>query len=99
MNFKRKRISKHVVIKKSTPENNDESQETKPLKKFKIKFSSASFGILISITILVLLITGIVKAIGSIDFKFFLKVAGDDLQIDAYEHTNFLILGTGGKKQ
>lgn len=97
MDFKRKRISKHVVIKKPHTEEDRGIQIIKNPRKFKMNFSGAGFGIIVSITILILLITGIVKAVGSIDFKFFLKVAGDDLRVDSYDHTNFLILGTGGK--
>lgn len=82
MNFKIKKIRKTSEHPKKSPTG----------KKYKL-----SFGILGSILIIILLITGIVKAVSSIDLKFFLKIAGDELQKDAYEHTNFLILGTGGK--
>lgn len=61
-------------------------------KKFKI-----SLGLSASLIIILVLVVGIVKAMSSIDFKVFLKVAGDDLHKDSYGHTNFLLLGTGNK--
>ncbi|MFC1616317.1 LCP family protein, partial [Patescibacteria group bacterium] len=57
---------------------------------------SLNASIIISITIIFLLLFGIYKAIAKIDFKYFLSIAGDELQTDAFNHTNFLILGTGG---
>lgn len=97
MNFKIKKISHATKSRneRSEPSNNSILTDLKEKhfgKKYKL-----SFGILGSALIIILLITGIVKAVSSIDFKFFLKIAGDELQKDAYEHTNFLILGTGGK--
>jgi polyisoprenyl-teichoic acid--peptidoglycan teichoic acid transferase len=56
---------------------------------------SISVSVIISITIIVVLLTGIVKALSSIDFTVFLSLAGDELQEDTHGHTNFLILGTG----
>ncbi|MBI2634638.1 LCP family protein [Candidatus Peregrinibacteria bacterium] len=61
-------------------------------KKFSISLSFSA-----SIILIILLLVGIFKAVTSIDFKIFLKVAGDELQIDGYGHSNFLILGTGDK--
>ncbi|MFH1218466.1 MAG: LCP family protein [Candidatus Peregrinibacteria bacterium] len=50
--------------------------------------------ILISIAIILILCIGIVKALSNLDMSVFLEIAGNDLQEDAYGHTNFLILGT-----
>lgn len=52
---------------------------------------------LVSIAIIVLLITGTIKALSSINVGVFLKAAGSDLKTDSYGHTNFLLLGTGGE--
>ncbi|MBI4235405.1 LCP family protein [Candidatus Peregrinibacteria bacterium] len=53
--------------------------------------------ILASLIIILILGYGIVKALNSIDLGVLLKVAGEELQQDNYGHTNFLLLGTGGK--
>ncbi|MFH1284314.1 MAG: LCP family protein [Candidatus Peregrinibacteria bacterium] len=50
-----------------------------------------------SIVIIIALCVGIVKAISSVNMNVFLKLAGDELQTDAFGHTNFLLLGTAGK--
>lgn len=97
MNFKIKKISKTPDHPKKSSPNPLGTLKEKHLGKHLGKRYKLSFGILGSALIIILLITGIVKAVSSIDFKFFLKIAGDELQKDAYEHTNFLILGTGGK--
>lgn len=62
-------------------------------KKFSIHLSLSA-----SIIIILILLIGIVKALTSINFSVFLKVAGDDLKTDGYGHSNFLILGTGDKQ-
>lgn len=49
------------------------------------------------LAIIIFLSIGIVKAFKSIDLSVFLKVAGEDLRQDGYGHTNFLLLGNGGK--
>lgn len=54
--------------------------------------------IITAIVIIALLTAGIVKAISSIGLSTFLEFAGDKLQTDPYNHTNFLILGTAGKE-
>lgn len=53
--------------------------------------------ILASLTIILVLGYGIVKALSSIDLGILLEIAGEELQTDNYGHTNFLLLGTGGK--
>ncbi len=58
---------------------------------------SISLGIFTSVAVILLLFIGIVKAVSKIDIGVFLKVAGTELKTDAYGHTNFLLLGTGGK--
>ncbi len=93
MNFKIKKIRKNPPQAGSSPLKTSSIPQIKNAsKKFHI-----SLGLIGSLLIIVILMTGIVKAVSSIDFKFFLSIAGDDLKTDAYGHTNFLILGTGGK--
>lgn len=87
MNFKTKKIRKNIPVK---PEKQEVKNE--PRKNRKVYLSAT-----ISIAIVVILIFAIVKTLASIDFKILLKAAGEDLKQDAYGHTNFLILGTGGK--
>ncbi len=69
--------------------------ETKKVSKYSAKHYSISASVIISITIIVILLTGIAKALSSIDFTVFLSLAGEELQEDSHGHTNFLILGTG----
>lgn len=95
-NFTRKKISKKDKLKKAIkavtekkPDDLNQSSE-KVQKKLKINVSIA-----IPVIIILILVAGIVKAISSIDFTVFLKVAGEELQADSFGHTNFLILGTG----
>lgn len=105
MNFKIKKINnkpekrqKHI-----TDRQDDHKEEISPstIEELQIKHSGKKFkislGLSVSLLIIFVLIVGIVKAMSSIDFKVFLKVAGDDLQKDTYGHTNFLILGTGNQ--
>jgi len=87
MNFKTRRINKEE------PKPSKPILPPNPLKKKNIHMHMGVFG---SFIIIILLFIGIAKAIGSIDFKVFLELAGDKLQTDAYNHTNLLILGTGG---
>lgn len=87
MDFKTKKIKKNREKPPKIPK-----PKTHSKKRLRIKIS-----VLSSLIIIFLLSIGIVKALNSIDFKVFLKVAGDELITDAYNHTNFLILGTGGK--
>lgn len=95
MDFKTRKIKHKKVIKyRPTPamrveEFSEEHFEKK--RKFRI-----SIGIFSSIAILLLILIGIVKAISSIDVGVLLQIAGDDLETDAYGHTNFLLLGHGG---
>jgi LCP family protein required for cell wall assembly len=49
------------------------------------------------LAIIVVLAFAILKTVSSIDFTVLLKAAGNELETDAYGHTNFLILGNGGK--
>lgn len=112
MNFKIKKINnkpetekkqKHITDKiddgKSSHKEAKISSST--LQELEIKHSGKKFkislGLSASLIIIFILMVGIVKAMSSIDFKVFLKIAGDDLRQDAYGHTNFLILGTGNK--
>ncbi|MBD3360684.1 hypothetical protein GF366_02680 [Candidatus Peregrinibacteria bacterium] len=60
----------------------------------KIRFT---IPVIASLVIIVILSIGIVKALSSVNFNAFLKLAGEELQTDAYNHTNFLLLGTAGK--
>lgn len=88
MNFKTRKISKKAP---------------KIPKPKKVKYGSKrsigfSIPVIASLVIIIILGVGIVKAFSSIDFTLFLKVAGEELEQDAYGHTNFLLLGTGGKE-
>jgi len=56
-----------------------------------------SASLILSVAIILLLLSGIAKALSSIDFSVFLSLAGANLQTDSYGHTNFLLLGTGGE--
>lgn len=85
MNFKIKKIKKV-----DTP-------KPKRIKLFQQKHITIHLPIIISVIVIFLLLTGIVKAVKSIDFTIFLKAAGEELETDGYNHTNFLILGTGDK--
>lgn len=92
MNFQKKKIRDHIP----------EPEKPKIAEVLKDKLNGAkkfnlSFGIITSVAIIAILVIAIVKTVASIDFNFFLKAAGDELKTDAYNHTNFLILGTGGK--
>ena len=71
--------------------------KNKKINKLSAKHYSISASVIISIVVIVLLLTGIVKAVSSIDFTIFLSIAGEQLQQDSFGHTNFLLLGTGGK--
>lgn len=89
MNFKSKKI-RNKIPKVPKP-----SRQTHIGGKKKI---TIGLPVITSIVIILLLGVGIVKAFGSIDFTLFLRVAGDELQKDGFGHTNFLLLGTGGKE-
>ncbi len=56
-----------------------------------------SASLIVSISIIILLLSGIAKALSAIDFSVFLSLAGANLETDAYDHTNFLLIGTGGE--
>ena len=68
--------------------------ENKPYRYKKAGIIASIAGLIILIGLLGL---GIAKAISSIDFKVVLKAAGDELQKDAFGHTNILIMGKAGK--
>lgn len=92
MNFKTKKISKKI-----TPEAKKENSNFQAIrKKFFKRPSGTNLGIFVSVSIIIVLLIGIAKAFSSIDFKIFLKAAGDELATDAFGHSNFLVLGTGG---
>jgi len=107
MNFKIKKISNKPEPEKHQKHITDKHEEKKSsttssaIEELQIKHSGKKFkislGLSASLIIILILVVGIVKAMSSIDFKVFLKIAGDDLKKDAYGHTNFLILGTGNK--
>jgi LCP family protein required for cell wall assembly len=82
MNFETKKIDKNTPRKK-------------PQFKHKKKLT-ISITLLVPLVIITVLILGIFKACSQIDFSFFLEMAGDELEADAYGHTNILVLGTGG---
>ncbi|MDA1060300.1 MAG: LCP family protein [bacterium] len=86
MNFKKKKIRKNL------PKENNEIP-----KKISRRKISLSVSLLASLIVIFLLFIGITEAVRNINFTVFLKIAGEKLQTDAYNHTNFLVLGTGGK--
>ncbi|MBD3330992.1 hypothetical protein GF354_05725 [Candidatus Peregrinibacteria bacterium] len=113
MDFKTRKIRKHISHRakeqninkevnnyyedeerEAVDENYSEyqSSENKPKKKLVLSISIGAF-ILIAIALLI----GIYYSFRSIDMKVFLAAAGDELITDKYGHTNFMILGTGGK--
>lgn len=94
MNFKTKRISKHSPKPPKLPK----APRLKRISNRNGKKFSISLPLIISLVIIFVLGAGIVKAFKSIDFTLFLSVAGEELQQDAYGHTNFLLLGSGGKE-
>jgi LCP family protein required for cell wall assembly len=61
----------------------------------KIKANGVNISIIISMTIIVILCTLIIKVILSIDFKTLLLAAGENLDTDSQGHTNILVIGTG----
>ena len=88
--FRTKKIRKNIPQeKKKEPETEEEIISKKSRRKVHVSVA-------IIFAIIIFLFIGIIKAISSIDFTIFLKVAGEDLKKDAYGHTNFLLLGTGG---
>jgi LCP family protein required for cell wall assembly len=104
MNFKVKKIrksipkrSKPVVPKIVEPNVLDVIEATRGEAKLTKKILKIKIPILISIAIVIVLVIGIVKAVSTINFTTFLKIAGDELVTDEEGHTNFLILGTGDK--
>ena len=86
MNFKRKKISKR--LNKPVPETCAEGKT-----KLRISFS---IPIIAAVFIIIALFVGIGKAVSDIGVTILLKAAGEELQQDAYGHTNFMVLGTGG---
>lgn len=81
MNFKVKKIKPHKI--------------EKPKREFKTV--KINFPVVFSVAIIIFIVFGILKAIASINFGVFLQIAGADLKVDQYGHTNFLLLGAGGK--
>ncbi len=61
------------------------------------KHITISASLILSVSIIILLFSGIAKALSSIDFSVFLSLAGANLETDAQGHTNILLLGTGGE--
>ncbi len=87
MNFKIKKISKKPLKKKKVKD--------KPLKKKRKIYLNISF--LGSITLIILLSIGIVKSFSKIDYKVIIDAVSENVLTDAHNHTNILVLGTGGK--
>lgn len=72
------------------------SFEGSPSNNNTVKKYTISLSLIFSLAAIIFLIIGIAQAVGSINFSVFLNLAGSNLKEDAYGHTNFLILGTGG---
>lgn len=62
-----------------------------------IRRHGANISIILSLTIIAVLITLIIKVVLSIDFRALMLAAGESLEKDEYNHTNFLVVGTGTK--
>ncbi len=92
MKFQSRKIRKH--LSKSQPA--EKKPIISPSTSGKSKMSPTIF-IGITVFAILLLIFAIYKTISSIDFKPFLSIAGEELEKDAFGHTNFLILGKGGE--
>jgi len=75
----------------------DEISKTEKALKTKRRLK-ISIPIVTSLLIVLALGVGIVKAISSINVTTILELAGEELQTDAYGHSNFLLLGTAGEK-
>lgn len=77
-------------------EHNDQQDlfSKSPLKR--LKKHGINLSIIISMIVVILLCTAIVKVLLSIDFKTIFLAAGSDLTTDENGRTNFLIIGTGG---
>jgi len=88
MNFKIKKISKKPLKKRK-------AAKEKPLKKKRKIY--INIGFLGSIALIILLSIGIAKSFSKIDYTVIIDAITDDVLTDGYEHTNILILGTGGK--
>lgn len=96
MEFEYKKIRKNTGKNKSNLSKNLRKKSKKKLtfsKDFGFKLS-----IFISIVVIASLFFGIYKAVKQINVKWIVEVAGDELETDSYNHTNFLILGKGGKQ-
>jgi LCP family protein required for cell wall assembly len=85
MDFKTSRIRKHKL-----------KENVKKINKKKTLH--VSLPLFFGLAIIAVLAFAIVKTIASIDFNVLLKAAGNDLESDSYEHTNFLVMGNGGKE-
>ncbi len=97
MEFKRRKIRK--VIKPTLKPQKLPRPPRDPGEQYLVKHKrkiTISLGLVGSIVVIILLFVGIAKAISSINFGVFLKVAGEELKTDTYGHSNFMILGTGG---
>jgi len=93
MNFKTKKIRKKITRKKIKPTIKLQRKGNQR-KTIKIKINPI---LIASLTVILFLTLGIAKTFKSIDYSVILKTAGTELKTDGYGHTNFLILGTGGK--
>ena len=69
----------------------------KKIRSYSTKKITISIPLITSVIIIIFLTIGIVKAFSNINFNVFLKLAGEELQTDPFNHTNFLILGNAGK--
>ena len=64
----------------------------------KRKIKAANLSMYLSIGVIVLLCTAIIKVFLSIDFQSVLLTAGATLETDSQNHTNFLLIGTGNEE-
>ncbi len=88
MNFKIKKISKKPLKKRK-------AAKEKPLKKKRKIY--INIGFLGSIALIILLSISIAKSFSKIDYTVIIDAVTDDVLTDGYNHTNILVLGTGGK--
>jgi len=88
MNFKVKKISKKPLKKRR-------ALKEKTLKPKKTIF--INLGVLTSIAFIIIFSIGIVKSFSKIDYNVIIDAVTEDILTDGYNHTNILVLGTGGK--
>lgn len=97
MNFKTRKISSTKIsntIKSPTTGQRANGSSTEPNKIPKLTINLIALALVLLVLVLAV---SIYKTLTAIDYSILLKVAGTKLMQDTDGHTNFLILGIGGK--